>query len=71
MTHSQASRTFSKKSPELFDHQQIAEYLNVSVRHAKRLTEERRVPVVKIGRFVRVERSALDTYIAANTRSAV
>lgn len=48
-----------------------AEYLNVPERFARRLADERRVPVHKVGRYVRFRRSDLDAWLADNLRPAV
>lgn len=55
---------------DLLTRDEVAEALNISQRMATRLIAERRLTVVKIGRHVRVPRSALAEYIAANTRAA-
>ncbi len=55
----------------LLDRAQLAAYLNVSERHARTLIEERRVPVVVIGRSLRVRRSDADALIAALLQPAV
>jgi excisionase family DNA binding protein len=49
---------------------EAAAYTNTSERFARRLVSERRIPIVKLGRHVRISRAALDEYIAANTRDA-
>lgn len=57
--------------PQLLTLQQAAEYLNTSLRHVTRLNNERKIPVVKVGRKVRINRTALDAWITTNTRPAV
>nr|WP_204261796.1 helix-turn-helix domain-containing protein [Blastococcus saxobsidens] len=42
---------------------QAAEYLNTGQRFVRRLISERRIPYVKLGKHVRLERSALDGFI--------
>ncbi len=44
---------------------EAAERLNVSVRFVRRLVAERRVPYLKIGKFVRFDQDDLDSWIAA------
>jgi excisionase family DNA binding protein len=51
----------------LLDVHGIAEYACVSERMARHILDRRLVPVVKIGRLVRVRRSDLDAYIEART----
>ncbi len=42
---------------------QAAEYLGTGPRFVRRLISERRIPYVKLGKHVRLERSALDGFI--------
>lgn len=49
--------------PELLTVQQAAERLNVSVRNIRHQIHQRRLPIVKIGRLVRIERGELDAFI--------
>ena len=44
---------------------QAAEYFGTGQRFVRRLISERRIPYVKLGKHVRLERSALDACIAA------
>ena len=50
----------------LFDKQGAADYLTTTPRHIQRLWTERKLPGIKIGKFVRFKKSDLDTYIARN-----
>jgi len=54
--------------PELLTLAEAAQYLNTSERFARRLVDERRVRVHKVGRFVRIARVDLDEYLTANVR---
>ena len=65
-----ATGTTANADP-LLTREQLAAYLNVSERHARTLIEERRVPVVAIGRALRVRRSDADALIAALVQPAV
>ena len=56
---------------QLLDEIKIAEIAAVTARMARRIVAERRVPVVKVGRYVRVWRSDLEEWIEANTQPAV
>ncbi|RBY87455.1 helix-turn-helix domain-containing protein [Blastococcus sp. TF02A-26] len=47
--------------------EEAAEYLNVGVRFIRRVVADRRIPYVKVGKYVRIKKSALDAFIAANT----
>lgn len=44
---------------------EAAKYLTVTPRFVRRLIEERRIPKVKLGKFVRIHRDDLDAFIAA------
>ena len=46
----------------------LAHYLNVSVRHVRRLVAERRVPFYKVGYFVRFDPDEIDLWLTANHR---
>ena len=41
--------------PELMTMDQLAERLGVTQRHVRRLVEERRVPFLRVGRFIRFD----------------
>lgn len=45
----------------------VARFLNTTERMARRIFDERRVPVVKVGRHVRIRPEDLDAYLSANT----
>ena len=42
---------------------QAGEYLGTGERFVRRLVTERRIPYVKLGKYVRFERSALDAFV--------
>jgi len=50
---------------------QAANYLGTSERHVRRLWQERRIAVVKVGRRVRFTRSDLDAFIERNRHHAL
>jgi excisionase family DNA binding protein len=52
-------------SEPLLDPDAAAERLGVSVRWIRRAVAERRLPFIKVGRFVRFRPADLDAYIAA------
>jgi excisionase family DNA binding protein len=47
----------------LLDTDEIAKVLCVTPRHIRRLVAERRIPFVKVGRFVRFEPGELDVWL--------
>jgi excisionase family DNA binding protein len=53
------------ESPQLLTIEQAAEYLGTGQRFVRRLISERRIPYVKLGKHVRLERCALDAFVAA------
>lgn len=55
----------------LLDVAALADHLGVPLRMARRLVDERRLPTVKIGRYVRVRVTDADDFLAKNTRPAV
>ena len=52
-------------SGQLLTIDQAAEYLSTGQRFVRRLISERRIPYVKLGKHVRLERCALDAFLAA------
>ena len=44
---------------------QAGEYLGTGERFVRRLITERRIPYVKLGKYVRLQRSALDAFVDA------
>ncbi|SFT53918.1 DNA binding domain-containing protein, excisionase family [Geodermatophilus amargosae] len=51
---------------ELLTASQAGDYLHTSERFIRRLIAERRIPYLKLGRHVRLQRSALDAFIASS-----
>ena len=47
----------------LIDIHEVAEVLHVTPRHIQRLVAERRIPYLKIGRFVRFDRAELNVWL--------
>lgn len=59
-------------SPELlYGLNQIGGHLGLSVRQAKHLHDESRLPTFKIGRTVCARRSDLDSWLEAQARRAI
>lgn len=54
----------------LLDYGQLAEWLNDSVRHLRRLVDENRIPYIKVGHFVRFDPRAISEWLAANQRGS-
>jgi excisionase family DNA binding protein len=48
---------------ELLTASQAGDYLRTGERFVRRLIAERRIPYVKLGKYVRIERSVLDAFI--------
>lgn len=49
---------------------QAAAWLGTTTRFIRRLRTERRVPVVKLGKHIRIHSDDLDAYIAASRQEA-
>ena len=47
----------------LLDIDELAERLNISVRHVRRLVAERRIPYLKVGHLLRFEPAAIDEWV--------
>lgn len=50
----------------LLDCRQLAERLNVPVRLVRRLILEKRIPYLKVGRYVRFDGDDVDAWLASN-----
>jgi excisionase family DNA binding protein len=51
----------------LLDYVAAARRLDTSERHIRRLVAERRIPYVKVGKYVRFDPEALDQWVADHT----
>lgn len=58
-------------TPVLLDYQQLATWLNDSVRHLRRLVGEERIPYIKIGHYVRFDPEEIAEWLNANRRGSV
>ena len=47
----------------LLDLDAVAEALGITPRHVRRLVAERRIPFLKVGRFIRFDPGALDLWL--------
>ena len=54
-----------RREDELLTVEQAADYLRTGERFIRRLIAERRISYIKIGKFVRLQRSTLDAFIEA------
>jgi excisionase family DNA binding protein len=50
----------------LVDIKTVAAYLGVTVRHVRRLVDERRIPFIKWGHLLRFDLNEIDAWIDAN-----
>jgi excisionase family DNA binding protein len=57
--------------PQLLTIEQLAERLGVSIRHVRRLVAERRVPYLKVGKFVRFDPAEVSSWLDESRRSAI
>jgi excisionase family DNA binding protein len=61
-----ASVPVNNESPELLDVAAAAEMLGTPPRFVRRLIAERRIRFYKLGRYVRIDRTDVDAFIAAS-----
>jgi len=54
----------------LLDIDAVAEMLNTSIRHIRRLVHEHRIPVVRVGRLIRFDPLDLDAWLDDHRSSA-
>ncbi len=64
------SETEVIRRDELFDAEQAGRYLGTGTRFVRRLIAERRIDYIKLGKYVRLQRSTLDAFIDAGRTSA-
>ncbi len=55
--------------PELMTTDQLAERLGVTRRHVRRLVDERRVPFVRVGRFIRFDPAEISAWLGLGIRA--
>jgi excisionase family DNA binding protein len=63
---SASNTTAGRVSGNLLDVDELAERLGVTRRFVRRLVEERRVPYLKIGWFVRFDPAEVDRWVSAS-----
>lgn len=56
--------------PVLFNVEQAADYMSVTVRQVRHMITDRKITNIKIGKHVRISQADIDSYIQANTRKA-
>lgn len=66
MTGSELDACPSTDLPTLVDIHTVAGHLGVSVRHIRRLIDERRIPFVKVGRLVRFDVDVIAGWVDAH-----
>ena len=59
-------RSASASSVKLLDYEELADWLNDSVRHLRRLVQEDRIPYLKVGHFVRFDPEQVRQWLADN-----
>lgn len=62
--------TIEVQKPTLFDVAGAADYMCINVRQVRRMVELRQIPVIKIGKHVRIAQSDIDQYLQTNRREA-
>jgi excisionase family DNA binding protein len=61
-----AAASHGEHRPTLLDVAEVAEVLKTTPRHVRRLVEERRIPYLKVGRFVRFDPDDVEIWLAAH-----
>ena len=62
--------TIEVQKPTLFDIAGAADYMCINVRQVRRMVELRQIPVIKIGKHVRIAQADIDQYLQTNRREA-
>lgn len=57
------SSTTTRYSDRLLDIDEVADSLSVSHRYVRRLVAERRIPFIKVGKFVRFDPAEINVWI--------
>lgn len=61
------SATTAERLPQLLDAPSLASLLNTTERHLRRLVAERRIPFVRVGRFIRFDPAAVGRWLEDRT----
>ncbi len=62
--------TAVEQLPQLLDRSTLARLLGTSERHVRRLVAERRIPFVRVGRFIRFEPGAIGRWLEEQATAA-
>jgi excisionase family DNA binding protein len=62
------ANNFDPRPVPLLDYDQLAVWLNDSVRHLRRLVDEKRIPYHKVGHFVRFDERGIIAWLQANSQ---
>jgi excisionase family DNA binding protein len=65
-TRNLQSATPPRRRSQLLTSDEVADRLNTSLRHLKRLREERRIPYFKVGKFVRYDDADVEAWLLAH-----
>ncbi|HXR21963.1 MAG TPA: helix-turn-helix domain-containing protein [Acidimicrobiales bacterium] len=57
--------------PRLLSIEQLAEHLGVTQRHIRRLVADRRVPFLKVGKFIRFDPADISSWLNASKPGSV
>jgi excisionase family DNA binding protein len=61
-------RSAIASSVKLLDYEELADWLNDSIRHLRRLVQEGRIPYLKVGHFVRFDPEQVRQWLEDNRR---
>ena len=62
------ARRLGRPTSSLLTYEELAEWLNDTVRHLRRLVDEDRIPYRKVGHFVRFDPQEIADWLDANRR---
>lgn len=63
MALQETNRPSGSEVPRLMDVEGVAIYMHTSVRHVRRLVQDRRVPFLKVGGLLRFRRDDIDGWL--------
>ncbi|MHB8439619.1 MAG: helix-turn-helix domain-containing protein [Acidimicrobiales bacterium] len=55
-----------KRASRLIDMDEVARFLATTARHVRRLVQERRIPFIKVGKFIRFDEDEIHAWVDAS-----
>lgn len=66
-----AAAADSAVGPRLLTLDEAAAYLNTTRRHVRKMHDERRIPTIRVGKLIRIDRRDLVNWVEANRTEAL